>query len=56
LSSQLFIGVVIGVFTLGAINGVMGVNFRYQLPLLPFAAASIITFAALVKEKRSADG
>jgi hypothetical protein len=56
LSSQLFMGVFIGVFTLGAINGVMGVNFRYQLPLIPFAAASIITFAASVKEKRSADG
>jgi hypothetical protein len=41
------------VFTLGAINGVMGVNFRYQLPLIPFAAASIITFAASVKDKRS---
>ena len=55
LSSRLFIGVFIAVFTLGAINGVMGVNFRYQLPLIPFAAASIITFAASVKEKRSTD-
>jgi len=53
LGSQLFVGVFIGVFTLGAINGVMGVNFRYQLPLIPFAAASIITFAASVKDKRS---
>jgi hypothetical protein len=53
LGSQLFVGVFIGVFTLGAINGVMGVNFRYQLPLIPFAAASIITFAASLKDKRS---
>lgn len=56
LSSRLFMGVFIAVFTLGAINGVMGVNFRYQLPLVPFAAASIITFAASVKKKRSTDG
>ena len=55
LSSRLFLGVFIAVFTLGAINGVMGVNFRYQLPLIPFAAASILAFAASVKEKRSID-
>jgi hypothetical protein len=54
ISSQLFAGVFLGVFTLGAINGVLGVNFRYQLPLIPFAAATLIAFAASARQKRSA--
>lgn len=35
-SSQLFLLVAFAVWLLGAINGVFGVNFRYQLPLVPF--------------------
>ncbi len=35
-SSQLFLLVALAVWLLGAINGVFGVNFRYQLPLIPF--------------------
>jgi hypothetical protein len=35
-SSQLFLCVALAVWALGAINGVIGVNFRYQLPLIPF--------------------
>lgn len=50
-SSQMFLVVFIAVFTLGAINGVLGVNFRYQLPLIPFAAAAIITLVVSKKQK-----
>jgi hypothetical protein len=50
-SSQMFLVVFIAVFTLGAINGVLGVNFRYQLPLIPFAAAAIIAFVVSKKQK-----
>jgi hypothetical protein len=35
-SSKLFLLVALAVWLLGAINGVFGVNFRYQLPLVPF--------------------
>ena len=37
-ASLFFIAVALAVWTLGALNGVLGVNFRYQLPLLPFLA------------------
>ncbi len=51
LESQLFYAVFLGVFTLGAINGVLGVNFRYQLPLIPFSAVGIIAFLGQLKQK-----
>jgi hypothetical protein len=35
-SSHFFIMVLVAVWSIGAINGTIGVNFRYQLPLLPF--------------------
>jgi len=35
LTSQLFLAVLIGAWILSGINGVVGVNFRYQLPLIP---------------------
>lgn len=50
--SKLFAAVFLGVFTLGAINGVMGVNFRYQLPLIPFAAVLIISQVASRKMEK----
>ena len=34
--SQYFMAILIAVWVLGAINGNVGVNFRYQLPLVPF--------------------
>jgi hypothetical protein len=49
--SKLFFAVFCGVFSLGAINGVLGVNFRYQLPLIPFATACIIRFIEFQKDK-----
>jgi hypothetical protein len=38
LSSSLFLAVLIAVYVIGAINGTLGVNFRYQLPVLIFCA------------------
>ncbi len=37
-SSKFYLAVLFSLWLTGAINGVVGVNFRYQLPLLPFAA------------------
>ena len=42
-SSRYFILVLMGLWITGAINGTVGVNFRYQLPLLPFAAWAAIS-------------
>lgn len=36
-SARLFFVVLASLWLTGAINGVIGVNFRYQLPILPFA-------------------
>ena len=36
--------VLFGVFTIGFINGTLGVNFRYQLPIIPFMAWSFISY------------
>lgn len=40
----LTIAVFIGVLAIGFINGTLGVNFRYQLPLIPFMAWSFIHY------------
>jgi len=42
ISSQYFLAVSLAVWAIGAINGTLGVNFRYQLPLLGFAAWVIV--------------
>jgi len=42
-SSQIFLSVLISVWLIGAINGSLGVNFRYQLPILGFACWVIIS-------------
>ncbi len=34
-AAQIFLAVLIGVWILSGINGVLGVNFRYQMPLIP---------------------
>lgn len=46
IENRYFISVALAVFGIGAINGVLGVNFRYQLPLLPFMAWTVIAFAS----------
>lgn len=42
LSSMLFWAVLISTYLIGAINGTLGVNFRYQMPVLVFCAWVII--------------
>jgi hypothetical protein len=41
-SSVFFFAALISLWFTGAINGVVGVNFRYQLPLIPFAIWVIV--------------
>ena len=48
IESQLFIGVALATWVTGGLNGVIGVNFRYQLPLIPFM---IIVLARLILQK-----
>jgi len=46
VENRYFLIVCFAVFFIGAINGVLGVNFRYQLPLIPFIAWSILASVA----------
>lgn len=46
IENRYFISVAFAVFGIGAINGVFGVNFRYQLPLIPFMAWAVLAFAS----------
>ncbi len=41
-SSQFFLSVLLSVWLIGAINPVLGVNFRYQLPMIGFACWAIV--------------
>ena len=41
-TSSRFILVLMATWAIGALNGSIGVNFRYQLPLLPFACAVLL--------------
>jgi len=43
ISSQYFLSVLVSVWIIGAINGTLGVNFRYQLPVLGFACLVILS-------------
>jgi hypothetical protein len=51
VASQYFIAVLLAGYLLGAINGTLGVNFRYQLPAIPFCAWSIIASWPLIQNK-----
>jgi hypothetical protein len=42
ISSKFFLLLLISLWITGAVNGTIGVNFRYQLPLLPFIAFSLL--------------
>ncbi len=46
IENRYFLSVAFAVFSIGAINGVLGVNFRYQLPLLPFMAWTVLAFVS----------
>jgi hypothetical protein len=41
-STPYFFAILFAVWSLAAINGTVGTNFRYELPLLPFAFWAII--------------
>lgn len=41
-SSQYFIAIILSVWALGAINGTLGVNFRFQIPVLFFSCWVIL--------------
>jgi hypothetical protein len=43
IASKFFLAVCIAVWFIGAINGTIGVNFRYQLPVLVFACWVILS-------------
>jgi hypothetical protein len=43
ISSQFFLSVLFSVWLIGAINPVLGVNFRYQLPVTAFACWAIVS-------------
>jgi hypothetical protein len=53
IENRYFLSVAFAVFSIGAINGVLGVNFRYQLPLLPFMAWSVLAFASKRRLEKS---
>jgi hypothetical protein len=42
-TSRYFLAVLLAVWVIGAINGTVGVNFRYQLPVLVFACMAILS-------------
>jgi hypothetical protein len=51
IENKYFIFVALAVFGIGAINGVLGVNFRYQLPLIPFMAWTVLAFTSRMNNK-----
>jgi hypothetical protein len=48
--SFVFLLVLGSVFLIGAINGTLGVNFRYQLPVIPFMSLVILKNANLLNQ------
>lgn len=54
--SQLFLFILAGTCILSAINGVIGVNFRYQLPLLPFMVYLLMSEVSGYKFPKSSIG
>ena len=46
----LTINVLLGVFLIGFVNGTLGVNFRYQLPVIPFLAWSFIEYLSVSRK------
>jgi hypothetical protein len=46
-----FILVLLSVWAIGALNGSLGVNFRYQLPVLPFACAVIVVNSKVLENR-----
>ena len=53
IENRYFLIVCFAVFSIGAINGVLGVNFRYQLPVIPFMAWTLLATASTSKFNRT---
>lgn len=51
ISSQYYLVVLLSVFFIGAINGTIGVNFRYQLPVLGFMAWVLISNSTKIRDR-----
>jgi hypothetical protein len=49
--SKFFLAVTLASWFTGGINGVIGVNFRYQLPLIPFMLILLARFVVEIKPK-----
>ena len=50
VDSLFFLSIFLAVWVLGAINGNIGVNFRYQLPVIPFGCLPFIAGLAYLRE------
>jgi len=51
IASQYYIAILLAGYLLGAVNGTLGVNFRYQLPAIPFCAWSILASWPLIQNR-----
>jgi hypothetical protein len=51
IASQYFIAILLAGYLLGAVNGTLGVNFRYQMPAIPFCAWSILASWPLIQNR-----
>jgi hypothetical protein len=51
INSQFYMAVLLSVLFIGAINGTIGVNFRYQLPVLGFMAWVLISNSVKVRDR-----
>jgi hypothetical protein len=51
IDSMYFILVLLAVWAIGAINGNIGVNFRYQMPLIPFGCLPFIAGLVHLRER-----
>ena len=51
IASKYFIAILLAGYLLGAVNGTLGVNFRYQMPAIPFCAWSILASWPLVQNR-----
>jgi hypothetical protein len=52
IPSQLFLISTVALWITGSINGVLGVNFRYQLPLVPVLLYLLVHSTTRVYQKR----
>jgi hypothetical protein len=50
-TSKLFLVIFLAGWFIGSLNGVLGVNFRYQLPLIPFASLVFIEMLKVTTDR-----